>query len=217
MSNSNYLLRLYKGEIPLVVTYWIFGVLGNIIFIIILEAFLKPNMVLIVTYKYGIYLYKCYAWVVFVYFVFIAVCIWRSSNRYSGEKLWPILAKLIVISNLITMAYVLIPKDSETALKRKLEIANESLPAMISERTRIDRVYLLGSNIYYDYTLVQELRKNIDIAYFKKETKKSLVIKNCGNEIIFNSMEKDKVYVFVYHDKTGNQFAKVDISVNDCK
>ncbi len=92
---TNLVLDLWRGDVPLVKTYWLFGVVVGICFAITF-AFIEyqseglsegfgPLFIigLIVLY--------------FVYVAFINVAIWRSSNKYKGPKQWAILAKVMVI------------------------------------------------------------------------------------------------------------------------
>jgi hypothetical protein len=86
---------LWRGDVPLVKTYWLFGVAGGFLFRIALryieyqgrafESGLAPILVL------GLVLLS------FSYTAFICVAIWRSANKYQGLKRYPILAKFIVI------------------------------------------------------------------------------------------------------------------------
>ncbi|KPK17300.1 MAG: hypothetical protein AMJ67_13705 [Betaproteobacteria bacterium SG8_41] len=92
---TSLVLDLWRGDVPLVKTYWLFGVVVGICFAITF-AFIEyqseglsegfgPLFIigLIVLY--------------FVYVAFINVAIWRSSNKYKGPKRWAILAKVMVI------------------------------------------------------------------------------------------------------------------------
>lgn len=93
--NTNLVLDLWRGDVPLVKSYWLFGVVVGICFAITF-AFIEyqgeglsegfgPLFIigLIVVY--------------FVYVAFINVAIWRSSNKYKGPRHWAILAKVMVI------------------------------------------------------------------------------------------------------------------------
>jgi len=76
---------LKDGDFGLAKTYWLFGVLGN--FLIGLPGNLLTNLVPIAIYS------------VFslAYGVTVLLGIWNSANRYTGFKLWAILAKLAAI------------------------------------------------------------------------------------------------------------------------
>lgn len=59
---------LWRGDVPLVKTYWLFGVVAGIFFRI-----------------------------AFAYGVFISFATWKSANKYRGQQRYAILAKVAVI------------------------------------------------------------------------------------------------------------------------
>lgn len=85
-TQTSFLSNLIKGEIALWKTYWLFGVIGNIIATILINIFAQFSealflMILIIAIVYKIV-------------VFIAT--WNSASKYTGSKIWAILAKIMV-------------------------------------------------------------------------------------------------------------------------
>lgn len=80
--------NIWEGNLGLAMTYWVYGVLGGIVWAVGISA-LKPapdsEFIKVVWL-----LFACY------YFV-IYVGIWQAANKYVGSKVWPILAKFAVI------------------------------------------------------------------------------------------------------------------------
>lgn len=76
---------LKDGDFGLAKTYWLFGVLGN--FLISLPLNLLTGLVPIAVYS----LFSL------AYGVTVLLGIWNAANRYTGFKLWAILAKLAAI------------------------------------------------------------------------------------------------------------------------
>lgn len=78
-SITQFMLRLYRGEVPLVYTYWVFGVVvGNVVPLILL-GFLSivnepPLFILIISIIASV------AWM-----WFISVAIWRSATNYNNN------------------------------------------------------------------------------------------------------------------------------------
>ena len=87
---------LWRGEMPLIVTYWLYGVLGSVLL----------NVPLIVAEEYsvdspaGTLAVFGYSLIVLAYSVFVAVAIWRAATRHEGSRLWAGLAKVVVILGL---------------------------------------------------------------------------------------------------------------------
>jgi hypothetical protein len=95
------LLRaIWRGEGRLWVTYWLWGVGGNMAFAIALALsilYLQPTLAAAV-WLWGLY------GVSLVWFIFVFVAIWRSARRYPGPRIWAILARLGTILGIFRMA-----------------------------------------------------------------------------------------------------------------
>ena len=93
-TNSNDLERngllgsLWRGNVPLVITYWGFGVVGTLsiygIASVIIEAFTNKFLALYLL-----------AMMVF-YQLFVSVSVWRSSKKYQGKNVYALLAQAAV-------------------------------------------------------------------------------------------------------------------------
>lgn len=87
--------RVWRGGLPLWLTYWVFGVAGNMTFIaILLLLFLAARDVI---WLWAVCLLSL-AW-----FVWIFAGIWRSAGRYPGPHIWALLARLGVSSGVVRM------------------------------------------------------------------------------------------------------------------
>jgi lipopolysaccharide export LptBFGC system permease protein LptF len=82
---GNYLTRLWRGQIPLGMTYWVWGVLLN--------AFMRNLLIQGATTPYRV--------TYFVYYAFTMVAIWRSAGRYQGQRIWTTLARVSVILGVV--------------------------------------------------------------------------------------------------------------------
>ena len=102
-----FLKILWRGEIPLVRTYWVFGVLF-LSLLTIPSYFTVPivsgsaNLEPSASTVFG---GMAYAIFVFAYTVFVSVAIWRSAGRYEGQPIWAILARVMVVIGLIQAAF----------------------------------------------------------------------------------------------------------------
>jgi hypothetical protein len=82
------LKTLWRGDAPLVITYWLFGFLGSlVIYGISTELFnaasSKLSKLLLLAF-------------IVTYQVFISVSIWRSSKKYKGKRGYAVLAQVAV-------------------------------------------------------------------------------------------------------------------------
>jgi len=91
----NLIQRLWRGYVPLVWTYWLFGVVGGMVifgFSAYSDLFWdslddSPAMILL----------SMFTLLGLAYQVLIMVAIWRSADRYQGSSVWRQLAKVAVI------------------------------------------------------------------------------------------------------------------------
>jgi hypothetical protein len=82
------LKTLWRGEVPLVITYWLFGFLGSlVIFGIPTEIFNAASSKLA---KFSLLAS------IVAYQVFVTVSIWRASKKYKGKRGYAILARVAI-------------------------------------------------------------------------------------------------------------------------
>jgi DNA-binding helix-hairpin-helix protein with protein kinase domain len=97
--SSNFFVKLMRGDFGLARTYWGLGAgVGTIVNI--LFDFLESNISDALFGLIGL------AYIAYIVMWFIGV--WRASNRYTGPRIWSILAKIIVIIASIVLAGIFI-------------------------------------------------------------------------------------------------------------
>ena len=93
----DFIRALWRGEVALIKTYWIYGTLGMLLLFgipsIIFEesGFYEtedPTLLIVVL---------AHALFAVVYTIFISVAIWRSATNYMGSAWWAGLAKVAVV------------------------------------------------------------------------------------------------------------------------
>ena len=109
--NNDYLAKLLRGDVPLVITFW-----GHFVGVgFVLSTLLpfasytainifprwQPELELLVFAGIG---------GLFVYYPFISIALYRSAKKYQGRALWRILAKVIaVILGLFVIVFFIAP------------------------------------------------------------------------------------------------------------
>jgi hypothetical protein len=94
---STLLRRLWAGEVPLQTAFWDYAVIGGLIvnlttsllFLMLVAADL-PFAALFVGYALSV-----------PYNIFVLVAVWRSADRYEGERKWADLARIVTLIWLI--------------------------------------------------------------------------------------------------------------------
>ncbi len=92
---------LWRGDVPLVKTYWLFGVVAGIFFNISFTYIEFQSA----AFSAGLGAIFVFGFVVFyfAYTAFISFGIWRSANKYQGLQRYAIFAKFTVILGLISL------------------------------------------------------------------------------------------------------------------
>jgi hypothetical protein len=107
--------RAWDGELPLWLTYWVWGVGGNVSFALLLVRAARATS----DRRAGLMA----PWAIYLaslgWFVLIFGAIWRSAGRYHGPRLWAALARLGVTSGIVRMAGELAALLLLTALTRE--------------------------------------------------------------------------------------------------
>jgi hypothetical protein len=85
-------VSLWRGDVPLRTTYWVCGVLTNVVWLILLALAAVIN---------SLALLALVAVLHFLYSVLITVAIWRSAGRYRGKRIWGDLARVSVALGVI--------------------------------------------------------------------------------------------------------------------
>lgn len=99
---SHFFSELTEGNYSLAMTYWVYGVLGGFVWSVailsIIQALIsewsQSNIAILSSV-----LYIAMA----AYFCAVYVGIWKSSDKYEGNKIWAILAKFVVVITAIPM------------------------------------------------------------------------------------------------------------------
>jgi hypothetical protein len=91
-NQKNFFVDFWDGKLSLPMSYWGVGVLGSIIYALVVGFFVGL-----------IGLGGDTVWGFIIPFqVYIVVGIWRASNNYKGNKAWAVLAKVFVVIGIIS-------------------------------------------------------------------------------------------------------------------
>jgi hypothetical protein len=90
--DKSFFIRLKDGDFGLAKTYWLYGVVVNLILSI--PTYLVSNLSLLILFTI----------IGLIYGVLVLIGIWNSASRYEGLKLWAILARLATILGFIIIS-----------------------------------------------------------------------------------------------------------------
>ncbi len=100
INDKGFFKKLSDGDFGLAKTYWLFGVLvggigGNIVVTVVA---MSKSLALIIIIMLAL----------IVYSVLQMIGVWNASNRYTGSKIWAVLAKIAVVLGALTIALSLV-------------------------------------------------------------------------------------------------------------
>jgi hypothetical protein len=107
-NRSNYLIRHWRGELSLGISYWVNSLLSSLLLAVLTVVVLSTAVLLNVSLRFMAALYFLGLFVDLVVFVWLIVGIWRSATKhvywFGGLTIWAVLAKLFVILGVLQLA-----------------------------------------------------------------------------------------------------------------
>jgi hypothetical protein len=217
VKKDNFIVRLFKGDVPLPITYWIFGILIGGVGARILLAGIEFNYSQLAMDKNGLFLIQSAYWIIIAYSTFILISIWRSAGKYKGSSIWSGLAIGAVILNALSFtANFWMASDSEYALNEEIRMMNKSLPTMVDNDTRLDHVSIQEKNIFYNYTLTKWLAVELDLERFNSIMQPKIKTNACEAAETKSLLEEGRSLNYVYRDKDSKPVSKFTVTTSDC-
>jgi len=96
-NKTSYIVKLFKGEISLFITFWIYGIFIGFSLGYLLEFISKMYHTEITSNILLLFAFIFINFLVIVYNMFMWIAMWRSANKYKGKKSISELVKLYVV------------------------------------------------------------------------------------------------------------------------
>ena len=101
---KGFIKQLIDGDFGLAKTYWLYFVLGsNLLWLLLMFPISSSSFGLIVVSMLAAIAYD----------IVVLTGIWNSASRYTGSKIWSVLAKIIVGANAVFLVFAVILMFSE--------------------------------------------------------------------------------------------------------
>jgi len=237
-NSRNFFVKLWRGDVPLWKTYWLYGVLGGVIFrllsplltyVLVLNANILSRFdILFVTYIFNS--------IIISYSLVILVCIWRSAGKYGilhpDRRRYASLARgAVCLGVLYLVAAVskiaLNEGDSVSSLSNatspdeKMQYQalisglNAELPKMIDSITRLDKIDVNGVGYIYYETVTKEL-DNKEAEQLLNNLKPIVASGLCKNTNTFDSLNSGLSYKYIYTDSKARPLGEITVTKSDC-
>jgi hypothetical protein len=218
---AGFVSKLFRGDVSLPITYWVFGVLIDNVGCQIALSIIESNYLKITSTQVGAWSVMGFYWLAVGYSIFMLIAIWRSASKYQGRALWSGFARVAVVFGTIALAgkfMIAMQQGSNTdlALIEEIKMINKSLPSMIDSDTRLDHVSIQGKDVYYNYTLVNWLVADMDVSRFTSVMTPKIKTAQCANEETRPLLNEGRKLVYLYRDKASKPIAEIVVERSDC-
>ncbi|WP_072681875.1 hypothetical protein [Arcobacter sp. LA11] len=216
--SSNYFIRLFRGEISLPMTYWVWFFFINFI-ILTTSSFYFNNLPVELSTNQR-YISIFIAIFSIFYSIYILIAVWRSATNHDGSKFWANVAKIIVIFNFINLSmesynFTKNFTDETYALENSIKQLEKKTPIKISEDVYITKAAIDEKNIYYTYEL--QNFGNEKFSQTNKNLLKDDVTKATCNDIkSSNLLKQNYKFYYYYTTKKNIKIAEIKVTNEDC-
>ena len=107
-ARKNLLKRLCQGDVPLVITFWVFYVLAGLALFGMLFAYINSQAGPSHNLAPLAYSIAGASLIVFGYYPLVSMALYRSARNYQGRKLWRIMAMTVAALTIAGAAFSLL-------------------------------------------------------------------------------------------------------------
>jgi hypothetical protein len=210
--------RLWRGEVRLVTTYWVFGFLLSGVGGHLLWSVVEHNSMHLARSGYLAVIIYSFIVITIAYGLFIAVAIWRSANRYTGPRRWRVLAQMAVLLGLFLTVGVVakgVKQSDEFApetILQATEMLNKGLPTMVDEITELAKISVEDRTLTYHMRIVGKGATEIDRLALAAHTKR----KSCTSIDIRETLANGITVSYAYTASDRTPLTQVIITRQDC-
>src|SRR5262249_47567481 len=209
---------LWRGDVPLVSTYWGYGVgvgLGIQVSFFVIAIAALHHAAAFAAAVIGVVV------VGLGHHVFMLGAIWRSASKYTGRPIWRILAKTAVVLGVLSIPGALadLAKTNtvnDETLRRQSEIVNRDLPRMIDDATRFDSMTVGQRELVYHYTIVTKKASDIEPTAFLHAMRNNMQRQLCGTRYVQSVMRNQFSVSYSFDGMDQQSIGKVALVAADC-
>jgi hypothetical protein len=237
-NNSNVLLRLWRGDIALWKTYWLYGGLGGIIISVLaplLTYILASNASLMSRFDLLVIYFLFFA-LVLIYTLIVSVGSWRSSSKYAilypKRRGYAIFAKIAVVFGILStageLAEIALDKSdpitslsTATSTDEKMQYQavasglNADLSKMLDAETRLNKIDLDSAGYIYHLTITKESDSR-DKEQLLNSIKPQVVSHLCKNSDTSEMLNSGVSFTYIYSDAGAQPIGKITVTKPDC-
>lgn len=213
---KSYFHKIFKGEVSLFQTFWIWFITITVL----LELFFENNYIneKISNSHFANFWDLLLYFISFSYSIFIFLAVFRSANRYLGKKIWSLSSKIAVTINLIftlsifneiIKAYFL----EDYFIKNDIENFKKELPIDVDYATQLVDIKLNNKSITYLFKIDDVVLENNPLnPKFKRDIQNNI----CETPENIQLLKKEYSIVYKYINKNSDDLTTIVINKNIC-
>lgn len=208
--------RLWRGEVSLALTYWVFycligGVVGLVGSALILAVPTIATIAAVGTLALG-------------YQLFTSVAIFRSGGNYRRRmrfaKAWlgglaQVMAIVGLLGGIGTFIAAIPGHESDAALQAMIDAVNQQVPKTAFNGVRFDGASLEERSIVYNYTLLREERGRF-ATYKANLVRQKAMTELCENRSFAATLNTFRKAVYRYSDINHDLLFSFDVTTEIC-
>lgn len=202
---KNYLKTLFNGNISLIIVFWFWFVFMSIL----IEYFFnyKNNSI-----NFTIQI------VLLLYSIFIFIIIFKSANKYKGNKIWSFLAKTIITINLfISLSYFIeVYKFNfleDYYIEKEIKSLKNNLPIQVDINSTLIDIYKKDKIVFYKYSL-----NDVDLSSQKNQNvlKRKVQESICEDYNTTDLLKKDYILIYEYINQKEEKIIDIKTTKENC-
>lgn len=202
---KKYLKNLFNGNISLAIVFWFWFVFISVL----IEYFFNYNNNSVNFVIQSILL---------LYSISIFFIIFKSANKYEGNKIWSFLAKTIISINLfISISYFIeVYKFNfleDYYIEKEIKSLKGNLPIQVDMNSILVDIYKENKNIFYKYSL-----NNVDLSLAKNQNilKRKIQESICEDYNTTDLLKKDYVLIYEYTNEKEEKVIDIKTTKENC-
>lgn len=217
---NEFFKKLFNGEIPLNIVFWIYFVLITFILNSYIELDLENTYYQLTFNKEETLLNLFLFSVLFFYTFFIFIAVIKSANKYTGSKIFSFLAKLAVTINLVAILFTSLDVAKtylfeDYFINSQIQSYKSQVPIKVNSYTNLKDIDKNENQIKYTYQIINKRFSHIaslNLESFKEDVQNSL----CEDETTLDLLKKDYILEYSYLDNKSKPLIKIITSKESC-
>jgi hypothetical protein len=144
-----------------------------------------------------------------IFSAYLIISIYRNETR--KKVAYGFMGIILILMSLSSSKFIDSINDSSNIFESGVLSVNNNLPYMIDQDTRFEKVYLKNGDIYYEYTLVNLSRQNINHDFITLVMADKMSQFASLDRVVLGLSKKKREIHYIFLDKDSNYLTQVKL------